>query len=358
MLFGETFTIEGHPQAPHIPYSSEGQRAFVYQLSSVTTREPYALKIWKRRFRDPRLEPGARQLSRLAAMPGMRAAERRVVLPSEPAVRDVPDLELAMLMPWLLGKTWYDLLIAAKEGARFEEIVAVHMCTRFLFVMAGLERAGIAHTDISPGNVMLDIRKLDVELLDLEDLYLSNAALPAHVTSGSKGYRHADCPGDQGTWRREGDRYSAAVLAAEVLVLANEGLARLSTDEGFFGGHFQTATGRERYGQAQPWLRRIAPEFAPVFARSWTAESLEACPSLFELYAAILPAARRVAGQPLPAEPLVNGRPLSAAASPKPAAVAQGAGAARAGGQSCVSLCLIAAVAVGLGLIFGGSDHG
>jgi hypothetical protein len=131
---------------------------------------------------------------------------------------------------------------------------------------------------------MVELNTTDVQLIDLEDMYMPGESTPFQLNRGSPGYRHRS--GDEGvtTWRPDGDRYATAVLAAEMLVLANANIACKATDEGFFAENSQTPLGRSRFKEAQVYLKRIAPEFAAVFNSSWFAGSLEDCPRISELH--------------------------------------------------------------------------
>jgi serine/threonine protein kinase len=286
-LFGRTHVVQPHPRAPHMPYSQLAGRAVVHQLRDEIGGY-FALKVFKKQYRDSNLINATQNLKRLESFEGLRAATRRIVMPSDPAARTYRNLEYAMLMSWVHGKTWYDVLGQAQnEGYSLSKPVAIRLCSRFLQIIEGLETAGVAHTDISPGNVSVELVANDVQLLDLEDVYMPGATAPSQQSTGSAGYRHRS--GDEGEtfWRREGDRYAAAVLAAELLILVNPNLARKATQEGFFRDHSGTSEGRSRFDEAQPWLEEIAPEFAPVFEHSWFASSLEQCSRISELKAPI-----------------------------------------------------------------------
>jgi hypothetical protein len=292
-LFGERYQVQPHPAAGYMPYASEGRRAIVYQLRDAAGEE-YALKVFRKKFRDQSLVATAGLLGRYESLEGMKAARRRVVLPTEPVARQCRDLEYAMLMQWIRGKTWFDILVEAKlTGAHLSPASAVHLCARFLNVMRGLEGAGVAHSDISPGNLMVDAERVDVQVLDLEDIYAPGVEPPEQRNTGSAGYRHRSADEGATTWCAEGDRYAAAVIAAEMLVLTEPGLARRATDEGYFVGHCMSGEGAERYDAAKGWLRQVAPDFADLFERTWLSESLAQCDRIADLHAAILPVALR-----------------------------------------------------------------
>jgi hypothetical protein len=310
-LFGETFTFQPHPAAPAIRYSAEASRATVYQVASIKSGELFALKVFRQRFRDPGLVEVQKRLERLGSLPGLSAARRRVVLPSEPAASDFPELQFAMLMPWIQGTTWFDLLIAARDrGYHLPLREAIRLCEQFLLIVRELEQRKAAHADISPGNVVVDAARFQIELLDLEELYLPGVQPPVAPILGSTGYRHPSAAASGGAWREEGDRYASAVMAAEILVLANPALARLAADEGYFAEDRDSDLGRDRFARAEPWLHKVAPEFLEVFRQSWTAPSLAECPPLWKLHSALLKA-------PVPLEEPVRAAAPAASESSK-----------------------------------------
>jgi hypothetical protein len=166
---------------------------------------------------------------------------------------------------------------------------AIHLCARFLGVLRSLENAGTSHTDISAGNVVVHLDQPQVQLLDLEDMYLPGSPPPTKPRGGAPGYRH---PAGESVFCPEGDRYAAAVLGAEILVLAQPEYAGLAGDTGFFGANVLDASGAERYAAVEGWLRDLAPRFADAFARAWHSNALRECPRVAELHDAIEEVAR------------------------------------------------------------------
>jgi hypothetical protein len=316
-LFGQKHVVQPHPKVPYMPYSQEAGRATVYQLRS-ERGEYFALKVFRKRYRNPNLLDSVQKLSRIKNLQGLRAAEHRAVEPSEPVARKHRNLEYAMLMPWIHGITWFDVLGQARaqgyyldNDPRVRKSAAIRLCDRFLEVIEGLEAKRVAHTDISPGNIMVQLDPVDVQLLDLEDMYTPGALPPVELNKGSQGYRHRS--GDEGetSWRAEGDRYAAAVLAAEMLVLTNLELARKATEEGFFTDHRGAPQGMSRFREAQAWLENTAPEFAVVFERSWFAESLEGCPTISDLRGPIKELANSMPSEPIVTAGRSTTRPVS-----------------------------------------------
>lgn len=281
-LFGEVYWVQAHPSAPHIAYSSYAGRATVYQLRR-QDGEYFALKVFRNQYRSAYLTGSADHLRKVESLAGLQAAQRRFIPPDDPNAQHYRNLAYAMLMPWIQGKTWYDMLEEAAKGEYLPVNTALHLCNQFLVTMAGLERAGVAHTDLSPGNVVIDLDKLSIQLLDLEDMYLPGVRRPPQPSRGSNGYRHYRGDAGEDCWRPEGDRYAAAVMAAEILILAHSELAHRASDEGYFTNHYFSVTGAERYKAAEGWLKQVAPDFAKAFKRAWIASTLKHCPRIGEL---------------------------------------------------------------------------
>lgn len=303
-IFGEKYTFQRHPKTViEMTFKQEGRRAIVYQIKR-HDNNLFALKVFKSRFRVPSLKDSSEHLKNLESFEGLRAAKRRILIQPEPIIEQHSELEYAMLMPWIKGKTWNDILLGAQQsGASLEKSTAISLCSQFLRVMEGLEKVGIAHTDVAPGNVVIGDQKIDVQLLDLEDLYLPGIQTPPRGTHniGASGYNHHS---GASYWRPEGDRYATAIMAAEMLVLSNPQLARQVSEVGYFTAQHRTSEAASRFSQAERWLRDIAPEFATVFRRAWEANTLDECPPIYELHHAIREAVNKRTVDPPPPPPV------------------------------------------------------
>jgi hypothetical protein len=295
-IFGERLVFSQHPGATiKIPFSQEGGRATVYEVRNPSGHR-FALKVFRPSFRDPELALSGTRLAHLKSLEGLDAAERRVVLPDDVVVRRFPELEYALLMPWIEGETWAEVMLRIKDdGIAIPLGSAVHLCARFLKVVRTLEEAGTTHTDLAAGNVVVQIDPPRVQLLDLEDMYLPSSPPPAIARAGAPGYLH---PAKDSVFCREGDRYAAAVLAAEILILANADFVGMASDTGVFGTHAQGAGGPERYAEVKEWLHWLSPEFSAAFGQAWHSKSLLECPAVAVLHAAIGELARRTPLEP------------------------------------------------------------
>lgn len=112
-LFDEEFTVEPHPKVPSIAYAREGGRGTIYEVCD-TRGQAFALEVFKRRAQRTDQSRTTQRLRAYAGMRGLRAAYRRVV----PGAASGGSEALAgsLLMPWIDGDTWFDVLQRAKTG--------------------------------------------------------------------------------------------------------------------------------------------------------------------------------------------------------------------------------------------------
>jgi len=106
------YRIAEHPLTPGMPYGQEGRRAAIYQLMS-DDGEKYALKVFKSRFRIPSMVSIAEKMEPYSLLKGMQACERTVLTGSRypDLLSDHPDLTYSVLMPWVEGPVWQEILL-------------------------------------------------------------------------------------------------------------------------------------------------------------------------------------------------------------------------------------------------------
>src|SRR5437764_2092685 len=253
-LLGVRYSFVSHPGSARTTYSVEASRATVYQIVD-DNGACYALKVFKHRFRLPTLIETTERLCSLRDLPGLAAAQRSIII--DPA-SDLAELQYALIIPWVTGTTWSDILIAARGGKLLTLAEAARLCDRFLEVIEGLQSLALAHTDISAANVILDQSRHSVQLVDLEDMFQPGAEPPSAPSRGSRGYQHwsgATC------WHRDGDRYAAAVLAAEILLATQTEAAAAASDENLFGMRAAAGTTDARQEMLLHRLELLAASF-------------------------------------------------------------------------------------------------
>lgn len=222
----------------------------------------------------------ANRLNLLSGSPGLQAARRAVLTCDDPVIHAYAGLEYAVLMPWIGGRTWWEYL-QNSSGTIGDGKRAFRVAARLLEVIAGFEERGIAHSDLCAANVIVDFDRCNVELIDLEDMYLPGVPEPAFRTTGQVGYQH---PSGEITWNPAGDRFASAVLAAEVLLSAT---LELHLHDGLFCGS-NTLDARQRFMLADDLLGRWYPAFAEMFRQSWVSTTLSRSPPIADLHAALM----------------------------------------------------------------------
>jgi len=283
---GVTYRIAEHPAAPRIPYGQEGRAGIVYQLLPAADRSAgfqpaMALKVFKPRFRLPFLVAQADRMAPFAALPGLRAARRTVLTPSRHAdlLRQHPDLTYAVLMPWIEGPTWFDVLMGKTPLPPQTSLDLAHSLAQVLMRM---EEQGIAHCDLSAPNVMLPLLAggTGVELVDLEGLYAPGMTRPQELSSGSAGYAHKQAAG--GLWGPEADRFAGAVLLAEMLGWCDLQVVQAAWGESYFDPQEMQQETPRYHTLVEALERHWGSSVARLFERAWHSDSLLDCPTFGE----------------------------------------------------------------------------
>jgi hypothetical protein len=338
-IAGKGYLFDAHPAITvrRQLYIQEGRRARIYRLIEADTGRYHALKEFRLSYHDKAQAAVAAFLEPFAAIAGMTAALRRVITAeSDPELFNrFHELQYAVLMPWIGDgtlRTWAEVIAQLQAGGRALPRPDAHrLAARLLAVMSELERRGAAHTDISPGNVVCDPQKGVVELIDLEELFAPDAPEPAQKNTGSAGYRHRAMP-SEGIWAAEADRFSAAVLAAEMLAASDAGLVAKVHEDHFFNDpdkgtadnpegspeksdlHDPTAP---TYQAVMSHLQAHWPAFAALFEKAWLSPTLADAPTFAALADALGPAPVEKTFRPaIGLAVLIDGRTYRFAAHP------------------------------------------
>lgn len=287
------------------PFEAEGGKATVTRLHRENDGSEWAIKEFKHKYRQPEQSATVERLKEIADLPGLKAAQQIVVSAEAAAAMNKPSLSWAVLMPWMAGDPWGDVLSLVAQGKRtYTPEQALHIAKEKLDVLVSLERENLVHCDLSAGNAILQNGKgsngsmhtvdsggsvhwqggqepghYHLHLIDLEDMVIRGKK-PMTFTPGSPGY---SLPGVARTDCLEGDRYAGAILIAEALVLGMPYAKNLTSGEGVFRGNRNDAKARERLHYIFPQLQRQHPDFADLLLRAWNAETLGDCAPLSEL---------------------------------------------------------------------------
>ena len=272
---GATYRIAEHPAAPGMPYGQTGRRATVYQLRAGDSLR--ALKVFTPAFRTPRTIENAQRLAPYAPLPGLQAATRTVLTSAVHGglLQQHPDLEYAVVMPWVAGETWQEIVLNRRVLSP-EECRA--LAASLARILATMERHGLAHCDIAGPNLLITPNPAAVALVDLEELYAPGLPQPEKLPGGSPGYAHRTAP--SGLWSVRADRFAGAILLAEMLAWCDERIRAAASDESFFDPA-EVQHPSSRAGLMLTTLRaRWGAPFAEAFGEAWNSVSLDDCPPL------------------------------------------------------------------------------
>jgi serine/threonine protein kinase len=260
-------------------FGQEGRKAIVYQLKG--SGQLFALKIFKLMYREPYLVDTCQTLSQMTLC-GLEVCDRQCLTHSSATslLRQYPEMEYAVLMPWIQGSTWFDIVFA---GARISDDASKQIAKSTAEVLAELEARGFAHCDVAAGNVIVNTTTGEVSFIDVEDMFGPGLAPPSAFPQGTEGYQHRDGrTAERGQWCAEGDRFSAAVLLAEMLAWHDPQIRQASDEEHYFSEDELQDPNSPRYKLMMDTLADMSREIADCFACAWCSSTLAECPPLSE----------------------------------------------------------------------------
>lgn len=278
-----------HPNAVSMVYGQAGKRGTVYKIQDQAGKA-FAFKVFTQKCRSEDIEVSAKVLAPYKDLPGLEVCSRVVLTKHSHAdlIKTYPDLEYAVLMPWVQGETWFDVL---KGHPNFSKEDSRYFATAFAKMLAGIEQRGLAHCDLSGPNLLLDFQKRRLALVDIEEMYGPGFSRPSIVPSGTAGYGHKTISPGFGLWGADADRFSGSILIAEILGKFDQRFQKEITaeSESFFEKD-ELQTDSPRYQILSQILRQqYGQKVQALFEQAWFSASLDVCPSLAEWLQALAP---------------------------------------------------------------------
>jgi len=286
---GVHYVVGEHPLAPGVPYGQEGRQGTVYLLYTEDKRQKKAMKVFRSKFVNASMVFQTQQLAKHAGLKGLAACERLVVTPQNNTEQlgQEPDLLYAVVMPWIEGVTWMDVMLGGETIGRQ---ISYRIALALAEVLAGMEQRNMAHCDLSGPNVILTGISVgsapsstggSVQLIDLEQLYATQLERPEHVPAGSPGYAPQTSM-TAGLWGPQADRFSGAMLLSEMLGACTETFFAHAWGESYFAPT-ELQTRCDRYEYLREALRASWGEaFGALLERAWTSTELHQCPTFSE----------------------------------------------------------------------------
>jgi serine/threonine protein kinase len=260
----------------------EGGEAFVYKLQHMGLKTFYALKVMKPGYRDAYTVKVAQCLAQYTSVPGLFLAQRlcltRDTYPE--LIKRFPDLEYSVLFPWIEGRTWAGLISDPVASARYTLTDAKSLAQAMAYALWNLEAYSLAHTDIAGSNVVISPDHQQVQLIDLESLYIHGIKLPKKRSHGSPGYQHLQ-QDERGQCRLDGDRFAGAILLTEMLTWWNPAVRAQTPDEAeslFTARELQMDDNTTRLRRVRRTLAQLHSSLLELFDQAWYSASLEECP--------------------------------------------------------------------------------
>ncbi|WP_455387522.1 hypothetical protein [Petrachloros mirabilis] len=259
-------------------YKQEGRKGTVYQLLDRRSGQKYALKIFIPAYRNAEVVQSAQAFKRYQKYPGLRVCNRKVLarMTHRNLIEAMPDLEYAVLMPWIEGDTWRDIVFTKQAVT---PALSHNLASGMAMVLSELENFGLAHCDIAGTNTIVQTDPVKIELVDIEDMYAHDLPPPSGLPAGTEGYAFKN--GRNGSlWNAKGDRFAGAIILTEMLIWCDVDARRESNGEAFFSeGEFGKKS--KRFNLAKGILQRnYGAGVVDSFEKAWFAKDLSECRSM------------------------------------------------------------------------------
>jgi serine/threonine protein kinase len=274
------FTSVGAPgHGAEFIYAEVGREATVYMVRKAGM--PHALKVFHPNYQDKRLLGNSQKINLFSNLDGLRVAGREIITrqTNSQLINTYPELEFAVLMPWVKGNVWSNV-IANKNLIDKEKLI--QLAKSFTNIVCGLESRGLAHCDLSNNNFIFDWRTFSIELIDIEAMFAPDMPRPVPEPSfGTPGYR-TSWIAENGLWGPCSDRFASAILCAEILTWGfSEIRENIGSDDSFFNEN-DFGEENKRYVLMKNYLGQLDPALIGLFERAWFAKRLEDCPAVCE----------------------------------------------------------------------------
>lgn len=281
-----------HPMIPDEVHRVLRDRAVIYQVRRYPDGTLWALKVSNPGYRDPQIVQQTERLQQFQNLPGLRSATRlcltRALFPD--LLGMYPALEFAVLMPWIQGPTWAGFMDDASISASYTKQQALDLALTLAHVLWSLETNHLTHTDIAGDNVIV-INPRNVELIDIDGIYVHGTPVPPQPSRGWRGYQHNHLD-QRGNCRPEGDRYAGAILLTEILSWWKPLVRALTEGDSLFefGAQEQPDLLKGRLKAVRTALREIHPGLRELFVRAWNSAEPSQCPDFANWVMALLQA--------------------------------------------------------------------
>ncbi len=277
-----TYGFLPHPIIPGEIHAIVREQATTYQLGRYGDGTLWALKVANAGYRSGYIAHTTAILRQYRYLPGLSVGHRlcltKVTHPE--LIATYPELEYAILMPWIAGKTWASFMTEPAASAGYSLSQARTLALATAHALWSLEAHRLTHTDMAGDNVVI-LPSKQIELIDVEGLYIHGTPLPGQRSKGWRGYQHRHLD-ERGNCRPEGDRFAGAMLLTEMLTWWSS-LVRASTPDEYDSlFQLQEREPQEALARRLKVVRRtlqgISPKLRDLFDQAWLSSDLAECP--------------------------------------------------------------------------------
>jgi serine/threonine protein kinase len=302
------FTPYETEKQKHRAVASVGRKSTVYRMIS-SNGILHALKVFEKEYRTPRTAVNVDNLLPFADLPGMQVSARTALVPGDHKKRidslpelkqwltrnnpkyfsseettenaalisNFPDLEYAVLMPWVSGRDWKLFIMEKKE---FTKDQAYQIAGATIQILSALEKNQVAHGDISGGNVKVDLsgKVPRICLVDVDDMFAPGIPSPEQPSNSTPGYNHKVFA--SGRWDLLMDRFASAVILSEMLGWYNADVRSHLMGDTFFNTQDMQRDCEKFQVLSDAIKRAYGVKFEEAFSQAWFSKTLEECPTL------------------------------------------------------------------------------
>ena len=281
----EFLALESSGPASVFVYAESGKEGTVYKV--LKNQELYALKVFYPEYRDKRLLENTERLIRFKDLEGFRVAERNLIEPEEypELIRQYPELRYSVLMPWIEGTVWGNLMLDPDPSMQSENYLQI--AKTLIRVVTNLETQGLAHCDLSNNNFIITNGFRNIQLIDVEDMYAPGMPRPIpDISYGTIGYR-TRWIAERGLWGPESDRFSIAILCSEILAWHNQEIRDNRSGNTSFFDEEEIGENSDRYKLMTRYLDDASSDLPELLEKAWFANEFAQCPAVSEWFEAI-----------------------------------------------------------------------
>ncbi|NTV37392.1 MAG: zinc ribbon domain-containing protein [Anaerolineaceae bacterium] len=192
-----------------------------------------------------------------------------------------PELDGALLIPWVDGTLWHSFITHRQPISSGKSLA---LAQTLAAALKELESKQIAHCRLGGDTILVGGLEPEenarLELINFESLYHPQMPPPFSLPSVSAAY-HPSWLGS-GLWQVDADRFSAALLLAEILAWSDDRVRSLAYGSSYFPPGELQSFSRRYQTMLLVLVEHWGDKIADLFVSAWESKSLADCPPVSE----------------------------------------------------------------------------